>query len=57
MSPPAAAKARRLWVRLARIQIALWIMCAGRALDALGARLLPADLRHGRAHRDKDGEN
>jgi hypothetical protein len=56
MTPPAAAKAR-LWVRIVRIQLALWIMRAAQALDRLADLLLPEDFRRGREDRDRGVEN
>jgi hypothetical protein len=36
---------RQLWVRIARVSLALFAMRGARALGELAERLLPADLR------------
>ncbi len=45
MIAPANADARRLFVRMWRLRLALWAMHAARAFDALAERLLPEDFR------------
>ncbi len=53
MSAPAYTEAHRLWIRIIRIQLALWAMRGAQALDALAEWLLPEDFRRGREDRDK----
>jgi len=48
MTSPANTEAHRLWVRIVRIQLALWAMRGAQALDALANHLLPEDFRLGR---------
>lgn len=45
MSAPDHTATRRLWVRIVRVGLALWVMRVAHALDALAERLLPEDLQ------------